>query len=288
MKTLRARLMEARRQTGAPWEVLERDYLLSWVLAGVEQVDSLRDALVFKGGTALKKCYFGNYRFSKDLDFSGTADVPTGPALQEAMADACRAAVRLCDEYAPLLLTCERYTERSPHPGGQEAFSIRARFPWQREAHTRVMVEVSVDEAIHRATPRKMILHEYGEPLRATVLVYALDEIIAEKLRAILQHMARLAERGWSRSRARDYYDLWRVLGAFREQLDLRDFRSLLHAKCAARGVSFVGPGDFFQGKMLSLVEATWVQWLDPLVPALPPYEKVVSELRIQVEELLE
>jgi hypothetical protein len=47
---------------GIPWEVLERDYLLSWVLAGVGQTPTLRDKLVFKGGTALRKCYFGDYR----------------------------------------------------------------------------------------------------------------------------------------------------------------------------------------------------------------------------------
>lgn len=35
------------------------------------QVDSLRETLVFKGGTALRKCDFGDYRFSEDLDFSG-------------------------------------------------------------------------------------------------------------------------------------------------------------------------------------------------------------------------
>ena len=33
-------------------------------LAGIGRVDTLRDALVFKGGTALRKCYFGTYRFS--------------------------------------------------------------------------------------------------------------------------------------------------------------------------------------------------------------------------------
>jgi predicted nucleotidyltransferase component of viral defense system len=30
----------------------------------------LRKLLAFKGGTALKRCYFGGYRFSEDLDFS--------------------------------------------------------------------------------------------------------------------------------------------------------------------------------------------------------------------------
>ena len=33
MKPLRKRLQEALRRLGIPWEVLERDYLLLWVLA---------------------------------------------------------------------------------------------------------------------------------------------------------------------------------------------------------------------------------------------------------------
>jgi predicted nucleotidyltransferase component of viral defense system len=71
MKPLRLRLEEARKQLGIPWEVLERDYLLSWILAGIGETATLRNTLVFKGGTALKKCWFGDYRFSEDVDFSG-------------------------------------------------------------------------------------------------------------------------------------------------------------------------------------------------------------------------
>ena len=67
MKPLRTRLQEARQRHGLPWEVLERDYLLSWILAGIQRVDVLKGTLVFKGGTALKKCFFGDYRFSEDL-----------------------------------------------------------------------------------------------------------------------------------------------------------------------------------------------------------------------------
>lgn len=54
-----------------PEAVLERDYCLTWFLVGLSR-SPLRDILAFKGGTALKRCYFGNYRFSEDLDFSLT------------------------------------------------------------------------------------------------------------------------------------------------------------------------------------------------------------------------
>ena len=100
MKPLRTRLQEARNRLGIPWEVLERDYLLSWILAGIGQVGSLRDTLAFKGGTALKKCYFGDYRFSEDLDFSGLEGVPTGDAMEQAIQETCDAAAALLDGLA--------------------------------------------------------------------------------------------------------------------------------------------------------------------------------------------
>jgi len=289
MKPLRTRLQEARKRLGLTWEVLERDYLLSWILAGIGQVASLRDTLVFKGGTALKKCYFGgDYRFSEDLDFSGLEGVPTGEAMERAVREACEAAAKLLDEYAPVEIACERYTEKEPHPGGQEAFTIRARLPWQRQPQTRVMIETAVDEKILKPVENRKVIHEYGEPLDAVVQVYSVEEVVAEKLRAILQHVEKLEERGWSRSRARDYYDLWRVLGAYRDRMDLSGFSTFLREKCAVRNVGFDGPDDFFQERMLAHIEKTWEQWLGPLVPGLPAFQTVIRELRPQVAALVQ
>ena len=92
---------------------------------------------------------------------------------------------------------------------------------------------------------------------------------------------------GWSRSRARDYYDLWRVFRAYGNRMDLTGFESFLREKCDVREVSFNGPGDFFQKAMLASVEKTWDQWLCPLVPGLPPYRTVIDELRPQIESIL-
>lgn len=287
MKPLRTRLQEARNRLGLPWDVVERDYVLSWVLAGISRVDALRDTIVFKGGTALKKCYFGDYRFSEDLDFSGLEGAPTGDAMEQAVRDVCTAAAKLLDEYAPVELVCERYIESRPHPRGQEAFAIRARLPWQRQPQTRVMVEITMDERILRPASRRKVLHQYGESLETDVLVYALEEIVAEKLRAILQQVDNLAGRGWSRSRARDYYDLWRIFGAYRDSMDLSDFAPFLRDKCAVRNAAFTGPSDFFPGPMLAYVEKTWNQWLGPLVSGLPSFETVVGELRPQVVALI-
>ncbi len=287
MKPLRLRLEEARARTGTPWEVLERDYLLSWLLAGITQIPELRQGLIFKGGTALKKCYFGDYRFSEDLDFTSTDFLPTAGDLDSAITASCQTATRLLHEHAPVEITSERYAEKDPHPAGQDAFVVRARFPWHKALHTRVMIEVTRDEPLVRPALARSVLHEYGEPFEAIIVTYSLEEIVAEKLRAILQHQIALETRGWSRSRARDYYDIWRVLAAYGHALDFTDFRTLLATKCAVRGISLDERSDFFAEPMRSHVKATWDQWLGPLVPNLPPFDAIASELTPQIAALL-
>lgn len=150
------------------------------------------------------------------------------------------------------------------------------------------MVEVALDEAVMMSPGSRPVIHDYGEPLNAQVNVYTLEEIVAEKLRAILQHARTLEERGWIRSRARDYYDLWRILGGAPTKLQLSGFEEFLKRKCATRDVAFSGHESFFPEKMLSEVERTWEQWLGRLVPDLPPYKRVVGELRPWVARLLE
>ena len=287
MKSLHDRLQLARKRLGKPWEVLERDYILSWILAGINQVPSLQNSIIFKGGTALKKCYFGDYRFSEDLDFTALAIAPKQDKLEQAIQQVCEKTTQLLYEYAPVELVCERYTEREPHPTGQEAFTIRTRFPWHRIPQARVMIEITFAETILCPIQEQFILHTYEEPLNVKIPVYALEEIIAEKLRAILQHVQKLKERGWSRSRARDYYDLWRILNAYREKLNLNNFSTILRKKCAAKNVTYTKVEDFFEQEMLNYVKQTWEQWLAPLVPNLPPHEQVIKELIPQIKMLI-
>lgn len=65
-----------------PEAVLERDYCLAWFLVGLSR-SPLYKSLVFKGGTALKRCYFVDYRFSEDLDFTLAEETPLETILAE-------------------------------------------------------------------------------------------------------------------------------------------------------------------------------------------------------------
>lgn len=57
-----------------PEAVIERDYVLAWFLTGLAG-HPLREVLAFKGGTALRRCWFEDYRFSEDLDFTLTRPI---------------------------------------------------------------------------------------------------------------------------------------------------------------------------------------------------------------------
>jgi predicted nucleotidyltransferase component of viral defense system len=57
-------------QTSLAPHVVEKDYVLGWMLAGIYAHEELAENWIFKGGTCLKKCFFETYRFSEDLDFT--------------------------------------------------------------------------------------------------------------------------------------------------------------------------------------------------------------------------
>ena len=286
MKTLQRRIQETAKRSRVGQLVVERDYAQSYVLLGLASVQELKGTLVFKGGTALKKVYLGDYRFSEDLDFSAVA-APTGADLERAVRAGVEAGQTAARRFADVRMSVTRYEEREPHPGGQEAFSVRVQFPWQREPLVPVMIEVTQDEPVLLPAPPLPILHGYDEPLDAEVRTYSLDEIVSEKLRATRQTQANLAARGWVRSRARDYFDLWHLVRLAPGRIDWGRVAAVLPRKCAHRHVTIEQVADVFDDALLDEVRATWERTLGPFVAELPDVEAILAETRARLDSLL-
>ena len=128
-------------------DVIEKDYAQSYVLAGLMSQPALKDTLVFKGGTALKKIFFGSYRFSEDLDFS-TIHPPSREELEEIISQATEETRRLLETYGRFTVEVKRLRETRPHPKGQDAFNIWVRFPWYGERVCSIKVEITRDEPV--------------------------------------------------------------------------------------------------------------------------------------------
>ena len=57
-------------------DIIEKDYVIGWILWGIGSDPDVGPKWAFKGGTCIKKCYIETYRFSEDLDFTV---LPGGP-----------------------------------------------------------------------------------------------------------------------------------------------------------------------------------------------------------------
>jgi predicted nucleotidyltransferase component of viral defense system len=142
------------------------------------------DALVFKGGTALRLAY-GSPRFSDDLDFSALRPIP-----EEDFNEACRAAVRALPEAALIEALAKRFTLfallqfRVPYIG--RPFSMK--------------IEVSV----RKETWVKGRDHELKLLSSETTNVTALGQVATLERMEIDKKKALDARR-----QPRDLYDLW-------------------------------------------------------------------------------
>lgn len=98
-------------------DIVEKDYALSYLLAGIIGMPGLGDQIILRGGTALKKAYYSDCRFSEDLDYS-TLNASPIPGLPEKMARAVENMNKLLNERGPFEVYHEQLLLREPHPGG--------------------------------------------------------------------------------------------------------------------------------------------------------------------------
>lgn len=182
-----------------PEAVLERDYCLSWFLVGLSG-SPLHKRLLFKGGTALKKYYFPDYRFSEDLDFTLAS-----PATVETIRKELQQVFEIARRASGVVLTYAREDRHShtnsytfymgydgPLPGGLAGKELK--------------VDITIKEEVVFPIEEHLVLLAYDEyedlPRDARIRVYSLREIAAEKVIALVDQ---------ARNEPRDLYDLWHL-----------------------------------------------------------------------------
>jgi len=245
------------RGIGLPAGVVEKDYAITWLLYGLYHRDSrLRNPMVLKGGTAIRKVYFPEtWRLSEDLDF--TFIDRKGP-------EAVRAGF---GDVFSFLASASGITF-SLQEFNQGAWSIftNVQYVGPLGARNRIAHDISMKERLVEEPEWRTMDPEYPDLDKFRVKVYSLTEILVEKIRSIIQ-----------RGKTRDYYDVWRLLKE--KAFDRRRIQELLVKKCEMTGVGY-RPELIFDHKRLEEAEAYWKPALGYLVKGLPEFKEVVSELR--------
>jgi hypothetical protein len=242
-----------------PEAVLERDYCLAWFLVGLSG-SPLRNRLAFKGGTALKRCYFGDYRFSEDLNFTLLDDAPFETIRSELdpVFQAVHRAAGLSFHYA---------REDRHHHVNSYTFYLAYEGPLPSRSASEVKVDLTIRERLVLPLESRPVLRGYPEyedlPSSATVQVYSLDEIAVEKVVA-------LGDR--ARNEPRDLYDIWYLTS--QHHVDLASLTAAIQSKLDFRGKTLTTLAKEFLEKEARL-QKLWTTRLAIQMASLPRFADV-------------
>lgn len=263
----RAELQERQAEWGLTEEVVEKDYVLGWLLWGIGVDPRLRTSWVFKGGTCLKKCFVETYRFSEDLDFTVLGE---GPLTPEELLPILTEVLDVIEQETGISLLTKSPTVRL-RPGGSSAEGrIYYRGPRGAPGEAKIKLDLTYDETVVEPPVARQISHPYedGLPDGASVQCYSFAEVFAEKLRALVQ-----------RTRPRDLYD---VVNLYR-RADLRGDRtlvvSILREKCAFKGAPVPTLKIVSAAEKVAELGADWEAMLGHQLPTLPPVSEFVDAL---------
>lgn len=248
--------------------VVEKDYVLGWMLAGINAHPALRESWVFKGGTCLKKCFFETYRFSEDLDFTLTdaAHLDDG-FLRQTFAEIGE----WIYERTGIEVPADRQVfdiYQNPRGAISCQGKISYRGPVSPRDMPRIKLDLTADERLVLAPVHVPVFHPYSDAPEEGIdaYAYAYEEVFGEKVRALAE-----------RTRPRDLYD---VINLFRNVEALPSAAVMLDVlgqKCAFKGIGIPVLADLepHRGELQGL----WENMLNHQLPSLPPYEAFWDEL---------
>lgn len=227
----------------------EKNYVQTMLLRSIYA--RISGEMVFKGGTALA-FFHGLNRFSEDLDFALKERFDLRSLMEEIERD-----LEVLNMGAVLKIIEDNSSSFSFRVGVEGPLFTR------EIERCFVRVEVSKREKVLRKVEIKELRPAYPDILPFYVTVMCLEEILAEKVRALT----------W-RGKARDLYDLWFLLKTG-VKIDLE----LINKKLSYYKKEFALK-EFMEN--IKKIRATWKQELGPvIVGSLPDFEIVEKDLRL-------
>jgi predicted nucleotidyltransferase component of viral defense system len=257
-------LRNGKKSKRIPETVIEKDYCLTWFLIGLSN-SNLKDKLVFKGGTCLRRCYFRDYRFSEDLDFTLIQKISLSVILDVIKKEIAP----FISKETGIVFDINKVEDDSQNTH-QFYLSYVGPLPSTSTPKT-VKVDITFKEVLVTDPIKKTILKSYEEysdfEEEYEILTYTVDEIVTEKICALIDP---------KRSEPRDLYDIWHL---FNEQGLNDDFLpSYVIKKLESKGEKFDERRNNLAGKE-ARIKKTWEQRLSQQVANLPEFDGVFRDV---------
>lgn len=245
---------------------IEKDYILSWILFGIAKHEQLSKAIVFKGGTVLKKIYFEDYRFSGDLDFT----VLNAEISNEQIFSWFNEVFEFIKDEANIPLDI---IDNNEHEDGGINFYISYIGPLGGQGNNkRVKVDISRSEQLVFEPVMNDVIIGFTDLEEHQLLCYPLEEVLVEKMRSVMQRM-----------QARDFYDIWYLLEEHKMDADF--YISEFEAKCKSKDLQHT---DFPKklDERLPQYKGRWKSSMSEQIKDLPDFDQVEREVKKHLKKL--
>jgi predicted nucleotidyltransferase component of viral defense system len=266
----RRELLSAAGNLGLLPGVVEKDYVLGWLLAGIYNHPALAGEWVFKGGTCLKKCYFETYRFSEDLDFTITNEAHLS---LEFLLPVFREIATWIYEQTGIEMPADKirfdvFQNKRSRMAGQGRISYRGPIAPAYGDLPRIKLDLTVDEVLVLPPVDRPVSHPYSDAPADGIMArcYSYEEVFAEKVRALAE-----------RTRPRDLYDVVNLFRHDEFHPAAQVIHDVLSQKCAYKGIAF--PSLATLAPVHEELVGDWSVMLAHQLPSLPPVEAFWSEL---------
>lgn len=267
----KSEIMEFSKEFGLRANVVEKDYVLGWVLAGIFNHIGIGANWIFKGGTCLKKCFYETYRFSEDLDFTLTESnhldqeflVNSFQDISEWVYDA--AGVEIPKE----LIRFEVY--QNNRSGMSALGRIGYRGPLQpRGDLPRLKLDLTIDEILVLDPVVRSVHHPYSDCPDDGLHIncYCFEEVFAEKIRALAE-----------RERPRDLYDVVHMYRNEKLRTKQKIILSVLNKKCEFKKITAPTMETLRNRPEREELEAEWNNMLAHQMASLPDFEHFWAEI---------
>lgn len=251
--------------------IVEKDYVIGWLLAGISNHPNLSKSWVFKGGTCLKKCYFETYRFSEDLDFTLiNSDIQNKDYLIKAFKNVAHWIYDATGIQIP-----EERIKIYPYKNPRGKISIQCRIYYRGPMQPggdlpRIKIDLADDEIVVYNPINRDVYHPYSDKSLNGIQIqsYCYEELFAEKMRALTERL-----------RPRDLYDIVHLFQNISPNHSKDMINKALLKKCEYKDISKPTMNIIKNKPERNELEIEWVNMLGHQVPELPPFEKFWEKL---------
>lgn len=251
-----------------PVDSVEKDYIICWLLLCLSR-SSLGKDFTFYGGTAIKRIYFEEHRYSEDIDLISHQRFNLDTILRELQ----------CLQYAKQ----EANIELTVLPNRIESTKDRIQLFVGYDGFNEIVgspKELKIDFGMDRESfgeiITKNILTTYSDlPIKSEPLkVMTLNTILANKF-GMLNDM--------TRNEPRDIFDIWFLLNRIEKfDFDLNKILTYYKQKYGFRPTIKTLLSNLENKKS----ESNWFVRLSKQVTDLPPMKRVIADIRVILESL--